>query len=468
LKNGCRGSNVIYPDRDKKNLKRAASLFWFLLFIPLSVFVVSILIARLSTKHPAPIAERQLTPAVPAPARQCPHSISHQVKRGERLASILQSYAVAPKYGSKLIQALSGAGLLKLYPGDSLVLSFDTSCAPVALSLLSRLTYWYRAQRNDATVTAGRRLLGITVSRGLINGILETSLLEATQRYGLGHYVACKLADIFAWDINFFIDPRAGDTFQIFLSQKYAEGRCIGAGDILAARYTSVNGRDFYAIGLYDDRGTLQYYDVEGRSVQKEFLKAPLRYLRISSGFTYHRLHPILGIVRPHLGIDYAAPAGTPVYAAADGTVRNAGWDNGYGNHIEITHGGAYATCYGHLATISSGIRPGAAVKQGQMIGTVGATGLATGPHLDYRMKRNGSAVNPLSVNLPSKRGISRSRAEQFNRVKESCLALFNFRNPQRPGFYVIDFEQKTPADSVTHPSSPASPFSARGIKSGS
>ena len=387
----------------------------------------------------------------PPAARPCPENISHIVQKGETFAGILKALTITPDYSDRLFRALRGAGLVKLYPGDSLVLAYDTGCSLVKLSLLSRLQYWYHAACGDSPIIAEQHPLSVTLSREIMNGTLETSLLDAMQQYGLGPYLACRLSDIFAWDINFFLVPRKGDTFQILFTRKYAAGRCIGYGDILAARYVSVTGRDYYAIGFRAANGVLQYYDLNGRSVQKEFLKAPLRYSRISSGFTYQRLHPIRGIVMPHLGIDYAAPPGTPVYAAAAGTVHKAGYDKHYGNHVEITHGGTYTTCYGHLAFISSGIRAGAGVTQGQMIGTVGATGLATGSHLDYRMKRHGTAVNPLTVNLPSKRGIGRQETENFNCAKESSLALFNLRYPQRQGHSILDIARQAE-------SSPAKP----------
>jgi murein DD-endopeptidase MepM/ murein hydrolase activator NlpD len=168
----------------------------------------------------------------------------------------------------------------------------------------------------------------------------------------------------------------------------------------------------------------------------------------------------------PHLGIDYAAPPGTPVYVAADGIVRKAGYDKNYGNYVEITHGGSYATCYGHLATISGPIRDGKQVTQGQMIGTVGSSGLATGPHLDYRMKRHGTAVNPLTVNLPSKRGIKLSEIENFNRIKESYRALMNLRYPHKYGYYVLDITRQAEANpSLT---SRKDSVSAHGDESGS
>jgi murein DD-endopeptidase MepM/ murein hydrolase activator NlpD len=362
------------------------------------------------------------------PARPCSESTSRIVQKGETFAGILKALTITPEYSDRIFRALRRAGLVKLYPGDSLVLAYDTGCSLIRLSLLSRLQYWYHASCSDSPIIAEQQPLSVTLSREIMNGTLETSLLDAMQQYGLGPYLACRLS---------------GDTFQILFSRKYAAGRCIGYGDIIAARYISVTGRDYYAIGFRAANGTMHYYDLHGKSVQKEFLKAPLRYLRISSGFTHQRLHPIMGIVIPHLGIDYAAPAGTPVYAAADGIVRKKGYDKHNGNHIEIAHGGSYSTCYAHLATISGSIRSGNQVTQGQMIGTVGATGLATGPHLDYRMKRHGTAVNPLTVNLPSKLGIGRQETDNFNCVKESALALFNLRYLQHQGHSILDIARQ-------------------------
>lgn len=384
------------------------------------------------------------------PVQPCTRQWSHTVKRGETFISILLLYSNSTVKGNEFYRALCASGLSKLYPGDSLLLITGCDSALAELSLLSRMQYWYHAGLHDSAVFAERMPLEVTVTRNLLNGTLETSLFEAMQTHGLGPLLACKLADIFAWDINFFIDPRKGDTFQIIFKQKFAQGRFIGYGDILAARYICGN-KDFYAIGFSDSSGRLQYYDLTGKSVQKEFLKAPLRFSRISSLFTYHRRHPVLGIVRPHLAIDYAAPSGTPVYAAADGTIRTAGWDKGYGNLVIIGHGGSFSTCYGHLSSLSSGIRGGAHVKQGDMIGTVGATGLATGPHLDYRMLNGSRPVNPLTVNLPSKSGITPAEKDAFNRTIESQCALFNHRFPQKTGFYIIDMEQSAARDTASN-----------------
>jgi murein DD-endopeptidase MepM/ murein hydrolase activator NlpD len=416
----------------------------------------------------APVVPPKVVDSVRPVQRACPEAFSRAIKRGQTFARILDSFGFAPLEIDRMYRAMAGHGLSKIYPGDSLIVSLDQSCTPFRIALLSKMKDWYTATWQNSAVTVEKRPLSFIESRCIVNGVLETSLLDAMQTSGLGPFLACKLADIFAWDINFFLDPRKGDTFQILFKQKFAENRFVGYGDVLAARYTC-NGKDFYAIGFCDSFGTVQYYDRSGKSVQKEFLKAPLRFSRITSGFSYHRKHPILGIVRPHFGIDYAAPAGTPVYAAADGKVTTAGWDNNFGKNVVISHGGAYTTYYGHLSSISSGIYSGAYVRQGQMIGTVGATGLATGPHLDYRMKRNGCPVNPRTVVLPSKCGIGQDEQEAFTRLSTSFLALLDHRCAKKSGYYVLDIKSNAPVrDSALHASLSSASESTHGGKPGS
>jgi len=224
---------------------------------------------------------------------------------------------------------------------------------------------------------------------------VTSTLWEAAIQTGLGPNLIVRLADIFAWDIDFNVEIRNGDEFtMIYETVTFEDGEPIGYGDILAA-FGRVNGDEHWAI-RYRCGDVEGYYDLDGNNLQKAFLRSPLRYRRISSGFTYKRYHPILRIVRPHLGIDYAAPVGTPVWAVGDGVVTYAGKKGGYGNFVEVRHNSVYSTTYGHLSKYGRGIKRGARVKQGQVIGYVGSTGLSTGPHLDFRMKKNGSFVNPL------------------------------------------------------------------------
>jgi len=225
---------------------------------------------------------------------------------------------------------------------------------------------------------------------------VANSLWESAINAGFAPELVDRLADIFAWDIDFNVELRPNDEFStIYEVTTLENGEAVSYGRILAA-LGKVNGRDYWAI-LCRCGKTEGYYNLDGKSLKKAFLRSPLRFTRISSRFTYHRLHPIFRIMRPHLGVDYAAPQGTPVWAIGDGTVVYAGWKGGNGRFIEIRHFSGYSTTYGHLSSIARGVKTGAHVKQGQTIGYVGATGIATGPHLDFRMKKNGKPINPLS-----------------------------------------------------------------------
>ncbi len=336
--------------------------------------------------------------------------------------------------------------MTSIYPGDSVVVHKKSDGQIENFSILSKSLCWYDVNWTDSVITAKKRPVEISTYTCLVNGILETSLSEQMHEYGVSDAITGKFADIFAWDINFFTDPRKGDVFQIVFEQKYAEGKLIGYGDILAARYITKN-KTFYAFGFKDDDGILRYYDENGKAVQKQFLKAPLRYSRISSGFTFHRRHPILGIVRPHLGIDYAAPTGTPVSAAADGKVSFAGHKGGFGNLIILSHGGAYETYYGHLQRIL--VRSGALIEQSQTIGTVGATGLATGPHLDYRMKRGSQFVNPNTISLPSNKSIKISERTDFEKFKAYGMMAFNKRFTEETGLKILEIRSPEAVNEV-------------------
>ena len=219
------------------------------------------------------------------------------------------------------------------------------------------------------------------------------------------HKLTLKLADIYAWDIDFSSDIRNGDTLKILVEELWAGEAFKGFGEILAVEFVN-NGRTHNAYRFETD-GYTDYYDADGRSLRKALLRSPLKFKYISSRFTKSRYHPVLRIYRPHLGVDYAAPTGTPVSAAGSGTVVFSGYKGQNGKMVRIRHNGSYETYYGHLSKIPQKIRIGAKVSQGDIIGYVGSTGLSTGPHLDYRMKRKGEFVNPLTINLPRGKSIS-------------------------------------------------------------
>jgi murein DD-endopeptidase MepM/ murein hydrolase activator NlpD len=364
---------------------------------------------------------------------------TYVVKPGDTFLAILSKYGMSSEQAISCCRELKGLELVSLAPGDSLVLTRFAGGAPAGFSLLHRLSDWYSVHLDSAgAITSSKSPAAYSTLRCIAKGELISSLSESMNEIGLDETCVWKFADIFAWDINFFVDPQKGDRYEIIFEKKFLEGRFAGYGDIVAAQYIN-NGRVFRALGMKDENGAMRYFDPEGKSMQKQFLKAPLRFNHISSRFSHSRMHPILGIVRPHLGVDYAAPAGTPVHASADGIVSFVGNNGGFGNQIRIRHGAAFETSYGHLRAYGKGIRAGKRVAQGDLIGFVGETGQATGPHLDYRMTRNQSFINPSSISLPSGKGVAPEMALEFRELRQECLTLFTLRLPGRTGAWVLD-----------------------------
>ncbi|MDP3110542.1 MAG: M23 family metallopeptidase, partial [Thermodesulfovibrionales bacterium] len=231
-----------------------------------------------------------------------------------------------------------------------------------------------------------------------IGGVIKDNLISSIGESKDSVLLALELSDIFAWDIDFTVDLRNRDAFKIVVEGFYLDGEFKKYGDILSAEF--VNNGETYCAYRFEHNGKAGYYDDEGKSLRKAFLKAPLSFRRISSGFSSGRFHPILKIYRPHHGLDYAAPTGTPVSAVGDGTINFAGYKGQYGKLVVIRHSNGWKTYYGHLSRINRGIKRGLKVEQGQVIGYVGATGLATGPHLHYEMRVNNKAVNPLKIKV--------------------------------------------------------------------
>jgi murein DD-endopeptidase MepM/ murein hydrolase activator NlpD len=231
-----------------------------------------------------------------------------------------------------------------------------------------------------------------------------------------------QLAGVFGWDIDFALDIRAGDRFAVLYEERYIEGKKLGDGDILAAEFIN-NGRTFQAVKYTDPAGHSDYYSLDGRSMRKAFLRSPVDFRRISSRFRSERYHPVLGVKRPHRGVDYAAAIGTPIKAAGDGKIAFVGTKGGYGRTVIVQHGGTYSTLYGHLSRYNRSARVGARVRQGQVIGYVGKTGIATGPHLHYEFRVNGVHRNPLTVKLPNASPIGTAYKADFDSHASGMLA---------------------------------------------
>jgi murein DD-endopeptidase MepM/ murein hydrolase activator NlpD len=255
-------------------------------------------------------------------------------------------------------------------------------------------------------------------------GEIRSSLFEAMDGAGEQDPLTISFAEIFAWEIDFYKDVKEGDRFKIIVEKLYKGNQFIQYGTIHAVEYQSGNGR----LRGIEYQG--QYYHEDGTSLTRAFLKTPLRFNRISSRFSRARRHPILGGILPHYGVDYAAPPGTPIWAVADGLVIACGWSGGFGKQVVLRHMNGYTTYYGHLSRYSSGIRSGARVKQKQIIGYVGSTGLSTGPHLDYRLAKDGRFKNPLKESFPSGLPIGKGERETFEKRRDEVMAWLEGEAP--------------------------------------
>lgn len=248
-------------------------------------------------------------------------------------------------------------------------------------------------------------------------GTIESSLFGTLSDLQEKDQLALDMAEIFSWDIDFNTEIQRGDQFRLMVEKLYLEDRLVRYGDILAVEFQNA-GKLFTGYRFEDPEGEAGYFDDAGRSLKRDFLRSPVKFSRISSRFSYRRLHPVLKKRRPHLGVDYAAPTGTRVVAAGNGRVRFRGWKGGYGNLVEIRHGNGFTTYYAHLSRFARGLRRGSKVIQGQVIGYVGSTGLSTGPHLDYRVRRNGVFVNPLTLKMQPSKPLKPEYRSAFRQLK--------------------------------------------------
>ncbi|EGJ50435.1 Peptidase M23 [Desulfocurvibacter africanus subsp. africanus str. Walvis Bay] len=246
-----------------------------------------------------------------------------------------------------------------------------------------------------------------------VSGVITSNLYAAVDATGESPELAVRLAEIFAWDIDFIRDIREGDTFTVLAEKRSRDGQPAGYGRILAAMF--INQGQVYKGFLFETaEGQAHFYDENGRSMRKAFLKTPLDFARITSGFSRKRFHPVLGVNRPHLGTDYAAPTGTPIKSVGDGVITVRTRNNASGNYITIRHNNSYETSYLHMSRFASGLKRGSRVRQGQVIGYVGQTGWATGPHVCFRMKKNGQHINPVKLKTPPAEGVPQDRREAF------------------------------------------------------
>jgi murein DD-endopeptidase MepM/ murein hydrolase activator NlpD len=259
----------------------------------------------------------------------------------------------------------------------------------------------------------------------LVEGTIEDSLFQSGKKAGLTDKTIIEMADIFAWDINFALEVRAGDKFKVLYENYYLDGEFIRPGKILMV-YFQQKDKEHWAVFYQDQEGNFDYYDLAGNNLRKQFLKSPLQYKYISSYYSLKRWHPVWNTYTTHQAIDFAAPCGTPVSAAGNGVITFAGWRNNvYGYRVEINHNGVYKTFYGHLSAFARGINYGTKVSQGQIIGFVGTTGASTGCHLDYAMSKYGQWINPLTQDFEPVSPIAPEKMGNFEFEKNNLMRLF-------------------------------------------
>jgi murein DD-endopeptidase MepM/ murein hydrolase activator NlpD len=354
--------------------------------------------SALAPTTPAP-SPATVPPAAPEGAPATPRTATVDLRKGDSLVSALVREGVESRLAQNLATALRGAGarLERLKPGSAIEITRSTVGALLEARLSASPWLAFVASATGGGWAVRRTETRPEIRVAAVGGEVVTSLFQAVEDAGESARLVIELAEIFASEMDFTAATRAGDRFRLLVEKRYAGDTFVDYGRLLAAQYVG-DGRLLTGVGFEGGpRGRFVYYDLDGRSLKKSFLKSPLEFTRITSGFTYARPHPILGGLRPHLAIDYAAPSGTPVRAVADARVLSAGWDGGYGISVRLQHPSGYETMYNHLERLAAGIRIGTRVRQRQVIGYVGATGLATGPHLDYRVSRHGQFVNPLS-----------------------------------------------------------------------
>jgi murein DD-endopeptidase MepM/ murein hydrolase activator NlpD len=323
------------------------------------------------------------------------------------------------------VRALSGVQSMldRLTPGEHLRFLHRDS-ALMGLERHLSLTEKLEVRRTDAGFQATIVPKPIDIRPSLARAVIDSSLFEAANQAGLSDPSVLKLAKIFASDIDFVIGLRDGDSFVVNYERIDQNGQYVKDGEILSARFIN-QGRVYEAVRYVGPDGNVGYYSADGHSTQKAFLRAPLEFKRVSSGFSLGRMHPILNLIRAHKGVDYAAPTGTPVYAAGSGRIRFRGNGGGYGNLIEIDHGNGIVTVYGHMSHFAAA-KTGAHVERGETIGYVGMTGLATGPHLHFEFRLNGRYMDPQKIKLPDAQPIDSELLPDFKQQSAPLLAALN------------------------------------------
>lgn len=355
-----------------------------------------------------------------------------KIKTGDTLASIFDKNGLNASVTYEVVNLDEQTRqLTNIKPGQEISLLIDDSGKLTGLKYMPDVTNTLVIKRQqDGSLTSEEQHHPLEPIPVYKSGVITTSLFEAAAESGISENIIMELAAIFGWDIDFALDIRKGDQFSIVYNEMYKDGVKIRNGNILAAEFIN-QGKQFQAVYYTDPKDNSGYYSPDGKSMRKAFLRTPVKFSHISSRFTTNRFHPVLSKWRSHKGVDYAAPRGTPIRASGDGKISFRGVKGGYGNTIIISHGAKYTTVYGHMSRFAQGMKNGIRVKQGQVIGYVGSTGLATGPHLHYEFRVDGVHRNPLTVSLPAAEPIDKSYQPHFTKQTRSYLSMLNIMSDE-------------------------------------
>lgn len=404
----------------------AAALFAALCVLLVLVPVEPVSAVRTTRYNTLPVTLTD-TPIEPlasnsASASSMPSWKTMQIQSGDTLASIFNQLGISTQDMHKILDGNKElTSLQKLRPGQELTFKVDSQGQLDQMKYQASVYESIIVRREAEGFSTQRTVRNPEIKTAQARAIIDNSLFVDGKEAGMSTQLVSELANLFGWDIDLF-QIKDGDSFSVIFEEKFLDGKKVEDGDILAASFTN-NGKTYTAVRYTNKNGDSDYYSPEGLTMRKEFLRTPVDFARISSYFSTARKHPVLNKVRAHKGVDYAAPMGTPIRAAGKGKVVFAGKKSGYGNVVEIKHNGSYNTLYAHMKGFAQGVKVGASVRQGQTIGYVGMTGLATGPHLHYEFHVNGKHVNPLSAKLPMADPIAANEKSRFIAATQNLVA---------------------------------------------
>ncbi len=347
------------------------------------------------------------------------------VKRGDTLSSVFKRAGLSSRELVLITKIDHVKNIRQIYPNEKLIIQKNTDGYLNVLTKRINETDTLIVRLDNGNFKSEIITNPLEIRTNRINSKIDSSLYLSAKKAQLNDNTIMQLAGVFGWDIDFALDIRKGDSFSIIYEEFFRDGEKVKVGNILAAEFINQNHR-YVAVRYTDPQGNADYFTPDGKRMRKAFLRAPVDFRRISSKFRPQRWHPVLGVKRPHRGVDYAAATGTPIKASGDGKIIFRGWKGGYGRAVIIKHGTKYTTLYGHMSRYKKGKKSGSRVKQGDIIGYVGKSGLATGPHLHYEFRVNGVHRNPVTVKLPDATPINKKYKKAFNETIAPLLAEIN------------------------------------------